>query len=230
MRLRLLSCFLILLPVLLQPSGPAAAQDSGIAEIHQPSEGQTLGKSVIILGSAAGPAFAGYELAYAPDPNPTGGWLPIADRFQAQVHDSRLAIWDTNQIPPGRYQLRLTVYTKVGDPLTATVTGLHLDPNGAVQQQAGTGASADADQGSHEAAAASATGGENSSDATIAAVTTDQSLLRILGVGAGLATALLATFGLYTALRPRLREYAGRLRTRGVHRRLSRRSRRDRGR
>ncbi|MGA9533137.1 MAG: hypothetical protein WBR18_10520 [Anaerolineales bacterium] len=56
----------------------------------------------------------------------------------------------------------------------------------------------------------------------------DLLLIRILGFGAGLAISLLAIFGLYAFLRPRLREYAGRLRMRRVHRRLSRRRRRMR--
>lgn len=59
-------------------------------------------------------------------------------------------------------------------------------------------------------------------------LTADQLLLRLLALGAGIAAGLLALLAIYHALRPRLREYSGRLRMRRVHRRLARRRRQER--
>jgi hypothetical protein len=226
MRRRSLAYLLIVIPLISGARMPALAQVEGTAEIRQPSEGQEIGESVTVLGTAAHPSFTGYELSYATDPNPTDTWFPITGRVDVQVDDSRLAIWDTSQLDPGRYQLQLVVYRHDEEPLLATVFDLSVTGRGGATQDQATPPS----EGKGIEPQPSATGGSNVAAGLVeppaAAVTADQLLVRVLGVGAGLATSLLAMFGLYELMRPRLREYAGRLRMRQVHRRLSRRRRR----
>ena len=50
----------------------------GFAEITNPAAGQRLTGLITIRGTADHPSFAGYELLFAHDPNPTETWFPLA--------------------------------------------------------------------------------------------------------------------------------------------------------
>ncbi len=204
----------------------AFAQVAGFAEITYPTQGDRLQGLVTILGTADHPDFEGFELAFAHDPNPTGTWFPVTDRLRTPVQDDRLALWDTDEISPGTYQLRLTVFAQSGTSVEATVSDLQLGQEVAGEAPAPSFGEADtqpkvpADGEAAEAMSPQSLALPETAEATIG---------RLLLLGAAGATAVLMTFGMYTVLRPRVREYMGRLRVRQLRReRRQRRAGRDR--
>lgn len=228
MRHRRLFTALVCLASLVFSTGPARAQTTADAEIREPSTGQALDGLVTVLGTAANPSFAGYRLEFAYDPNPTADWFPITKRIETEVVDGRLAVWDTNALPAGRYQLRLTVFRDQADPLVATVSGLTIGES-AVDQQPAVIPTSPADAQSFEQMQPAGTTGARvpARDADVP-LSADQTMVRLLGLGAAFAAGLLALLAAYSGLRPRVRDYTGRLRMRRVHRRLARRRRKER--
>ncbi len=96
----LLACLLI--PVLAQ------AQEGVLAAITFPADGQTVSGVITITGSADDPTFVGYQLWFALAG--TEQWFAITGPIQQPVRDGNLAQWDTAQLPPGQYRLRLQVF------------------------------------------------------------------------------------------------------------------------
>lgn len=198
---------------------PAAAQVAGFAEITFPQEGAPLDGLVTITGTADHPQFLGYQLAFAYDPNPTGTWFPLTERVESPVNDDRLALWDTSQITPGVYQLRLTVFTEEGSRLTASVGGI---PVGTVP--AAVAPQADrAEAAGSEAPSAPAADARRAEISEAAPPNPDRTLLRVVLFGAGSSAAALVGLGIYSFLRPRVRQYAGLLRMRRLRRQQQRR-------
>jgi hypothetical protein len=199
----------------------ARAQVPGFAEIRRPAEGDRLPGLVTILGTADHPAFTAYELEFAFDPNPTGTWFPITERVHTSVQDARLAVWDTSEIAAGTYQLRLRVFTEAGEPLTAIVGGLAIGEAAEPAQVASEAVEAPASDGAVDAGADQAAPADAAQ--TSVPLGADQLVGRILAFGALAGALLLGLFAIYAVLRPRLREHAGHLRMRRVHRRIQRR-------
>lgn len=85
---------------------PAAAQDQP-AVITSPKEGDKLTGVVQIMGTATHGRFAFYELAWAPQSSPDS-WQMIAT-VQNRIVNGSLGTWDTAQLQPGVYRLRLRV-------------------------------------------------------------------------------------------------------------------------
>ncbi len=104
MRMRAL---LTLIACLLIPIA-AQAQEGALAVITSPADGQVIGGVVAITGSADDPTFVGYQLWFAPAG--TEQWFAITGPIQQPVRDGDLAQWDTSQLPPGQYRLRLQVF------------------------------------------------------------------------------------------------------------------------
>jgi hypothetical protein len=101
------SLFAALLIANLIAAWPAAAQE-GQAVITSPREGAELIGVVQITGTATDPRFDHYELAWASQNSPDE-WQTFAS-VQNQVSDGSLGTWDTAQLQPGVYRLRLMVY------------------------------------------------------------------------------------------------------------------------
>jgi hypothetical protein len=89
---------------------PVAAQS---LELTTPQDGQVLNGVVLITGHL--PTIdTRYNLHFAYDPNPSDTWfaLPIDS---ANVGAGELGVWDTSQISPGTYQLRLQAFATSTD-------------------------------------------------------------------------------------------------------------------
>jgi hypothetical protein len=82
--------------------------------IISPATGSQLRGQVVVTGTATHPDFRWYQVGYAPDPNPTGEWKFFTGS-ETSVNNGQLAIWDTNLIPDGVYQLILEVHRKDGN-------------------------------------------------------------------------------------------------------------------
>ncbi len=85
---------------------PAAAQDQ-VAVITSPKEGDKLTGVVQLMGTATHGRFAYYELAWAPQGSPDS-WQLIAS-VQNRIVNGSLGTWDTANLQPGVYRLRLRV-------------------------------------------------------------------------------------------------------------------------
>lgn len=206
---------------------PVAAQVAGFAEITSPQEGEAVEGLVTIRGTADHPEFAGYQLSFAYDPNPTDTWFPLSDRTDSPVNDDGLALWDTSQITPGTYQIRLTVFTESGTPLTATVSGLSVGARSWLQAPVETET---ADSALPQAASTAPAATETPSPAEVSSADdADTTLVRILLSGASASAVALVALGSYSLLRPRVRQYVGLLRMRRL-RRQQRRQSQDRSR
>lgn len=192
-------------------AGISARQDQDSAEIRSPRRGSTLSGTVQIVGSANHPQFQSYSVSYAPLPISAGGWTQIVPPQPEPVPSGLLAEWNTAELAPGRYQIRLIVQTVEGEPLVATVSDLQIEPAGA------------ADSGSSLTAGSPASESAESSPPPAPS----EIVLRILAWGAGLAAASLVLFGGYSYLRPAVRDYIGRMRTRHMHRERRRRRSQD---
>jgi hypothetical protein len=106
---------------------PAQAQaQPDIAAVTAPQPGQTVSGVVAIAGSAAGPRFLRYELAFGYDPDPTGTWFSIQEASTTAVVDGALGRWDTSGIVDGLYVLRLRVYTSEREFVEALVRGVRV--------------------------------------------------------------------------------------------------------
>lgn len=79
-------------------------QDGGVAQSRVP-----------ILGTVLDPAFASYEVAFAPGAeDPAAAWTTIDGPIPAQRLDDTLAVWQTGALPEGRYTLRLAATLRSG--------------------------------------------------------------------------------------------------------------------
>ncbi|MDX1547072.1 MAG: S8 family serine peptidase, partial [Rhodothermales bacterium] len=79
-------------------------QDGGVAR-----------PSVPILGTVLDPAFASYEVAFAPGAeDPAAVWTMIDGPLTAQRLDDTLAVWQTEALPEGLYTLRLAATLRSG--------------------------------------------------------------------------------------------------------------------
>jgi tetratricopeptide (TPR) repeat protein len=97
------------------------------ARIDQPVDGAVVSGSVAIVGTAAREDFQFYKL----DVKPAGSsedWAIIGEAVYEPVTNGQLLVWPTQDLPPGDYQLRLTVVDITGnygphDEITVRVAG-----------------------------------------------------------------------------------------------------------
>lgn len=89
-------------------------QGEGVCTITAPVAGNVLRGQVVVRGTAKHSAFTGYQVGYAPDPNPTGEWKFFASG-QTSVENGQLGIWDTTQLADGAYQLLMEVFRSDGN-------------------------------------------------------------------------------------------------------------------
>jgi hypothetical protein len=107
-------------------SGAAQAQGTGQAQILSPLAGSSVNGEVLVIGSAAHPAFVRFELAFAFDPDPTETWFTI-QQGQAPVIEGELGRWKTQAIADGAYALRLRVYVSERNFIETVVRGLRVN-------------------------------------------------------------------------------------------------------
>lgn len=228
--------YFILVGALILPGSPAQARQPGVpgfAEITNPEAGQAINGLITVSGTADHPDFDSYELYFAHDPNTTETWFPLTERIETPVQQEGLALWDSAQITPGTYQLRLVVHTGAGQTLEAIVAGLKLGarverneaaPGGGPQEITGETAQDQEAENSPEAA----TGFDEAQ--TVAAPTPSEILWRVLSLGALGALLAMLAFGTYSLMRPRVRDYLGLLKMRRLHQQQRRAQRRQRDR
>jgi hypothetical protein len=213
-----------LLAVLSPPTAPALAQAPGYAEITSPTGGAALAGLIAIEGSADHPSFLRYDLAFAYDPNPTDTWFPVGEPVSTRARQATLALWDTSDLAPGLYQLRLRVFLDNGTILEDHAVGLRV----------GLPAAAPLSTGVVLAVTPTIVPLSTATPAQLPAETRSPGdpVLLALGIGGFMAAALLVTLAAYLPLRRGLAVWAGQLRMRRVLRQDLRRRRppTDRGR
>ena len=221
MKRQVLPATLVLLWLILSPAAAARAQAPGYAEITSPGAGAVVQGLTSIEGSADHPAFQRYDLAFAYDPNPTDTWFPIGEPVSTRARQAVLGLWDTSEITPGQYQVRLRVFLEGGTVLEDIATGLRL------------GLPAAAPLPSQPAAVATALPAARPTaslplPATEPAPARDP-MLTALTIGGVMAAALLVVLAAFVPLRRGLAQWAGDLRMRRVLRQEARRRRPGRG-
>lgn len=92
------------------------------AAILRPVQAQQVAGQVVVFGVADGPGFASYEVAYAPGVDPLDtDWLPVGLPGTQPVSGGQLALWETGQLAPGIYSLRLLVFDVAGGLRTVQI-------------------------------------------------------------------------------------------------------------
>lgn len=79
-----------------------------------PKPGSEVQGKIILSGTVNMPSFGFFKYEYAPQGNET--WATIAAGDQIII-DGELGAWDTSQLVPGDYRLRLLVTDNLGKPL-----------------------------------------------------------------------------------------------------------------
>lgn len=91
----------------------------GTVEILRPAQDGAISGLVEIKGTATDDNLAYYQLEYSARGRE---WTAIGPtRHQGQVSDGVLGVWDTRGLPPGRYQLRLSVADNMGNHSQNTI-------------------------------------------------------------------------------------------------------------
>jgi hypothetical protein len=97
------------------PPAPAVEATSAVpgivqAIIVEPADGGRVSGPVPVIGIAAGPGFASYQLEYAEGLNPAvEGWNPLGEKQSKPQPGGVLGVWPTGSLAPGPYVLRLQV-------------------------------------------------------------------------------------------------------------------------
>ncbi|MFH1149805.1 MAG: right-handed parallel beta-helix repeat-containing protein [Actinomycetota bacterium] len=94
------------------------------AQITSPADEGGAPESCEIRGTASGPNFSSYTLAYksGTDPEGPGAWIQIGEESTTPVTDGLLATWNTSSLPESAFTLRLTVNGIPGMVITDTVS------------------------------------------------------------------------------------------------------------
>lgn len=99
-----------------EPSGGLIPVD-----IRSPAHGSTLRGEVSVVGRAQSDGFVAYRLEFTTgDPPNRFGWTLIT-RSETPVADGVLGVWDTSDLPPGAYTLRLVIEDRVRGELSTFV-------------------------------------------------------------------------------------------------------------
>jgi hypothetical protein len=122
----------LLLLVLLsawQPTLPILAQSG--SGITSPAPGSGVGGPVPVIGTAAIDSFQRYELYYKQEPNGDDAYIYF-DGDTRQVTNGQLGVWQTGDLAPGTYTIRLRVVKADGN------YSEHFAPNVSVNLQPST--------------------------------------------------------------------------------------------
>jgi membrane peptidoglycan carboxypeptidase len=92
------------------------------AVIVEPWEGSLVSGDVLVMGSADGQEFAYYRLEFAPGSAPDEStWQSLGPEVTAPTTDGLLGTWQTAELAPGVYTIRLKVYDVFGNEVPAQV-------------------------------------------------------------------------------------------------------------
>jgi hypothetical protein len=122
--------FSVLVVILLlsawQPAQPLQAQSA--SGISSPAPGSAVSGAVSVIGTASNESFQRYELYYKREPNGDDAYIYF-DGSTRPVANGQLGIWQTGDLAPGTYSLRLRVVRPDGN------YSEHFAPNLSVNQQ-----------------------------------------------------------------------------------------------
>jgi hypothetical protein len=104
---------------------PVSAQSEPTIRIISPASGEVLQGLVDIKGTSAVEGFFTSELSFAYASDATNTWFLIYGT-DAPVTEGLLAVWDTNLVTDGDYDLRLRVSMQDGTLMETFVTGLRI--------------------------------------------------------------------------------------------------------
>jgi 1A family penicillin-binding protein len=82
-------------------------------EIISPASGASVSGQVSIVGTVTLPNFNRYEVQYGLGANPVR-WDWISGPHLAQVQEGQLTVWDTGDLSPGLYSVRITAWDREG--------------------------------------------------------------------------------------------------------------------
>lgn len=88
-----------------------------------PAPGQEISGKITLIGTADIPNFGFYKYEFAP--TGTEIWSTI-QAGRVAVHDDDLGIWDTSELTPGDYLLRLVITDNRGDVLPGCVVPIRI--------------------------------------------------------------------------------------------------------
>jgi len=102
------------------PAAPAGSVGCipGQIMLSSPKPGGEVQGKIILTGTVNVPNFGFFKYEYAPQGSET--WATIAAGDQI-VTEGELGVWDTSQLVPGDYQIRLLVTDNVGKPMPACI-------------------------------------------------------------------------------------------------------------
>jgi hypothetical protein len=102
------------------PAAPAGTIDCipGEIMITTPQPGGLVQGKIILIGTVKVPNFGFYKYEYATQGNDTWATIAAGDK---PVVEGELGAWDTTQLVPGDYQLRLLVTDNLGKALPACI-------------------------------------------------------------------------------------------------------------
>lgn len=121
------------LPVLAQTPTATPEPPNPNANISWPPPVYLLRGEFSIRGSANLPNMTNYFIEFRPLEDPFTGsegtdvFFPAILPSSAAVQDDVLGVWDTELVPDGLYELRLTVNVRAGSPVFATVGPLRVE-------------------------------------------------------------------------------------------------------
>ena len=107
-------------PVPTQGCGPDTRPAT--VNISSPVNGQSVGGLVEVYGTVFMPRFNRYQLEYAVGSNPLAWGIADGPYTTQPTGNVRLAVWNTQGLPPGLYTLRILVIDSQGGQAEARVT------------------------------------------------------------------------------------------------------------
>jgi hypothetical protein len=99
------------------PAGSAGCVPGQIMVSSPQASGDVQGK-IVISGTVDVPNFGFFKYEYAPQGSETWSTIAAGDKI---IRDGELGAWDTSQLVPGDYQLRLLVTDNLGKALPACI-------------------------------------------------------------------------------------------------------------
>lgn len=107
------------------PAAPAGTIGCtpGQIMISSPKPGAEVQGKIILTGTVNVPSFGFFKYEYAPQGSETWATVAAGDKV---VTDGELGAWETSQLVPGDYQLRLLVTDNLGKALPACIVPVHV--------------------------------------------------------------------------------------------------------
>jgi len=95
----------------------------GKLEFSSPKPGESVKSKIILSGTINVQNFGFYKYEYAAQGSENWTTIAAGDKV---VTEGELGAWDTSQLTPGDYQIRLLVTDNLGKPLPACISTVHV--------------------------------------------------------------------------------------------------------